>query len=188
MSASEIANDDSSSGLADPLTTQNDPDLTSCKKFFEINGNSTHRLLSMHVGQQTNEEGVPFLFDDHQLFSCTKQVNYKPTNTHLCDEIRRCVQAYPQYKSFDPRPSQWKCNKLLNWLVSNPIPSTAVEDVAFLSSQIDLLREHIFKMNKEASKKKFNHNLNLRAPLGTVISLTYVYIIRSTKTTSKVNL
>ena len=88
------------------------------------------------MGVGCNSRDLP----DHKdpLFSKVKAYHYevKPDAATLKLEVTRHWNAYI-HKGLQPRPSNWKINKCIEYLMSHPIPMLEKRDLDFLASELD---------------------------------------------------
>ena len=99
-----------------------------------MGGKDLQLLFAMAIGCNSHE------LPDHKdpPFSQTKayHAEVKPDAATLKLEVTWRYQAYI-CKGCQPRPSNWKIDKCIEYLMSNPIPTSERRDLDFLQSELE---------------------------------------------------
>ena len=137
-SSNALLLDENSSTTADEQETADEEPLTQyhAKNYFNsaMGGKDLRLLFAMAVG--CNSRKLP----DHNDPPFSKSKAYhsevKPDTATLKLEVTQWYQAYIR-KGRQPRPSNWKIDKCLEYLMSNPIPTSEKRDLDFLQSELE---------------------------------------------------
>lgn len=117
--------------------------MSSTEAFYECHSSDPRTLFCMATGQNDeeypNDEKEPF----KEYRNYTKEL--KPQNKHFKAEIVRRQTAYGL--GTNVRPGSWNKDKLLAWLLSNPIPANQLNDLLFVKEQLSKLKEKIQNNN-----------------------------------------
>ena len=137
-SSNALLLDENSSTTADEQETADEQPLTQyhAKNYFNstMGGKDLRLLFAMAVGCNSHE------LPDHNDPPFSKSKAYhsevKPDAATLKLEVTWQYQAYI-HKGRQPRPSNWKIDKGLEYLMSNPIPTSEKRDLDFLRSELE---------------------------------------------------
>ena len=105
------------------------------KNYFNstMGGKDLRILFAMAIGCHSRD--IP----DHKEppFSQSKVYHseVKPDASTLKLEVTRCWKAY-KTSGRQPRPSNWKIDKCIEYLMENPIPTTEIHDLDWLESEL----------------------------------------------------
>ena len=130
--------DDNSSTTDEEQEIAEEQPLTEyhAKNYFNstMGGKDLRVLFAMAVGCNSRE------LPDHKdpPFSQSKAYHseVKPDAATLKLEVTRRYQAYIR-KGRQPRPTNWKIDKCIEYLMSNPIPTSEKRDLDFLQSELE---------------------------------------------------
>ena len=133
-----LLSDENSLTTADEQETADEQPLTQyhAKNYFNSTmGEKDLRLLfAMAVGCNSHE------LPDHNDPPFSKSKAYhsevKPDTATLKLEVTRWYQAYIR-RGRQPRPTNWKIDKCLEYLMNNPIPMSGKRDLDFLHSELE---------------------------------------------------
>ena len=137
-SSDALLSDENSSTTADEQETVDEQPLTQyhVKNYFNstMGGKDLRLLFAMAVGCNSRE------LPDHNdpPFSKSKAFHseVKPDAATIKLEVTWWYQAYI-CKGRQPRPTNWKIDKCLEYLMSNPIPTSEKRDLDFLQSELE---------------------------------------------------
>jgi hypothetical protein len=133
-----ISTDPASTAAADPplpplferegtaSTTDPPDDVCKAKTYYIANNRSLKVLVRMAWGLRNEADDSPLFDETAEPWKDRKPKEWKSDNKELGLEIRRRWDDYIKPTSTDPdapgpRPSGWKKDALLEWLVQNPI-------------------------------------------------------------------
>ena len=130
--------DENSSTTEDEQETADEQPLTQyhAKNYFNstMGGKDLRLLFAMAVGCNSRE------LPDHKDPPFSKAKAYhsevKPDAATLKLEVTWRYQAYI-HKGHQPCPSNWKIDKCIEYLMSNPIPTSEKRDLDFLQSELE---------------------------------------------------
>ena len=127
------------------------------KSYYIANGKAPQVILSMHIGIPTLIENVEILHMDDSFFSPLKKKDYYPKIKHLIAEIHRRWKLYPCKERLTgaPCPNQWKRDKIIKFLMDNPIPKGS-SDRIWVEEEINYMSNHIksMKLEKQTAKEQ----------------------------------
>ena len=130
--------DDNSSTTDDEQETADEQPLTeyNAKNYFNstMGGKDLRVLFAVAVGCNSRE------LPDHKDPPFSKSKAYhsevKPDAATLKLDVTRQYQAYIR-KGRQPRPTNWKIDKCIEYLMSNPVPTSEKRDLDFLQSELE---------------------------------------------------
>ena len=133
-----LLSDENSLTTADEQETADEQPLTQyhAKNYFNstMGGKDLRLLFVMAVGCNSCE------LPDHNDPPFSKSKAYhsevKPDAVTLKLEVTWQYQAYIR-KGRQPQPTNWKIDKCLEYLMSNPIPTSEKRDLDFLQSELE---------------------------------------------------
>ena len=131
-----------------------------CDRHFTQNNESMKCLVVMCVGQ-TDVDSLLLIDLDKDPWKKLSKTKVKPTNSDYMDEVNRRYKTY--FADADggkktgprPRPNGWKQDRLLKWLMDNPI--TREDDVDFLRKKVEDRKR--VAINAAAQKEKTDEYL-----------------------------
>ena len=102
-----------------------------CESFYVAKGNDKRVLICLCYGLK-DEIGLPLIDTNRDPWvSQAKDVRKPKLSDHIKPEILRRSMTISCIAS--PRPGQWKHDKCMEWLLSNPVDDS--ESIAFLSQE-----------------------------------------------------
>ena len=119
----------------DPTTQQQKLTEHHAKSYFNstMGGKDLHVLFAMAIGYHSRD----VLDHKEPPFSQSKVYHseVKPDASTLKLEVTQCWKAYTK-SGRQPRPSNWKIDKCIEYLLENPIPTTEVNDLDWIESEL----------------------------------------------------
>ncbi len=121
-----------------------------CKKVYVESGNDKSMLYVLSIGQTglDHDHDEPLSSLEQEPWSrLPKNALRPPKSSDLGKEVRRRAAIDNNNTRPGPRPSNWTCNQMIEWLQENPVYASM--DVQFLCFEILCLREIALQMQRE---------------------------------------